>query len=353
MVAIVTGCGGVVGSAAVDHLITAGWHVVGLDNDMRAQFFGAEGSTANVVDRLTRYDGFIARNVDIRDDGAVREIFRDYRPGLVMHTAAQPSHDWAAKAPHIDFAVNATGTLNLLEATRQHVPDATFAHISTSKVYGDHPNALPLDRQGERLDVPCDHRYWNGIDTSMSIDQSTHSLFGVSKAAGDLLAQEYGRYFDMPTVVFRPGCVTGPAHAAVELHGFLAYLMRCTVTGRPYTVFGYDGLQVRCNIHADDLVAACLAYHERPRPGAVYNIGGGRTSSCSMLEAIAACERIADRELDWTYSPIARIGDHKWWISDIAEFQSDYPSWGPSRDLEQTLREIHEENIEHWTTICG
>jgi CDP-paratose 2-epimerase len=231
----------------------------------------------------------------------------------------------------------------------RHVkPDATFIFMSTNKVYGDRPNFLPLEDRGERLELPEDHRYFGGIDTSMSIDHCMHSLFGVSKAAADLMVQEYGRYFEIPTVCFRGGCLTGPSHAGAKLHGFLSYLMRCTVTGEPYTVFGYDGKQVRDNIHSNDVVTAMEAFHRAPRTAAVYNLGGGRESNCSMREAIAACERIAGRELDWTVSPDARMGDHRWWISDLGEWQRDYPDWRLEYDLETTLREIHDHNVEHW-----
>ena len=267
----------------------------------------------------------------------------------MIHTAAQPSHDWAASDPHTDFAVNALGTLNLLEAARTHAPGATFIFCSTNKVYGDLPNQLPLIELPQRLELPQDHPYHEGIDTSMSIDRSTHSLFGVSKTAADLLVQEYGRYFDMPTVCFRAGCLTGPNHAGARLHGFLSYLMRCAVTGAPYTVLGYSGKQVRDNIHSADLVAAFEAFHRAPRTGgAVYNIGGGRASNCSMLEAIDLCERIAERELHWTLDEHPRIGDHRWWISDLRPFTHDYPDWTLTRGLDDILREVHEANAERW-----
>ena len=268
---------------------------------------------------------------------------------VVIHTAAQPSHDWAASDPQTDFTVNANGTLNLLEATRRHAPEAAFVFCSTNKVYGDTPNFLPLERVGDRLELPHGHRYWGGIDTTMSIDRSTHSLFGVSKVAADLLVQEYGRYFEMPTVCFRGGCLTGPNHAGAKLHGFLSYLMRCTVTGDPYTVYGYDGLQVRDNIHSSDLVAAFDAFRRAPRPGAVYNIGGGRASNCSMLEAIAACERIAGRELDWSLADDNRIGDHRWWVSDLDPFRRDYPEWELRYGIDEILTEIRDHNLELWT----
>lgn len=347
--AIVTGAGGLVGSAAVERLISDGYTVLGVENDMRKYFFGNDGSTKGVLDRLKRKyvprGDFITQNIDIRDFTSlhtwVRAVGVDL--DLVIHCAAQPSHDWAAREPHTDFCVNALGTLNVLEAVRQVNPEATVACISTSKVYGDRPNSLPLLDLNHRLDLPTNHPYHDGIKTDMSIDQCLHSLFGASKVAGDVVAQEYGRYFDMPVVIFRPGCVTGSAHAGVELHGFLSYLMKCALSGREYTIFGYDGKQVRCNIHADDLVDACIAYHKRPSDhGAVYNIGGGRASACSIWEAIKLIQDISGRELRHKVVDEARIGDHKWWISDISEFQADFPSWEP-RNLTTTLEGMFQE----------
>ncbi|MFL5852847.1 MAG: NAD-dependent epimerase/dehydratase family protein, partial [Solirubrobacteraceae bacterium] len=293
-IAIVTGSGGLIGSESVARLVAEGYEVVGIENDMRAEFFGPEASTAQTTRRLIDTFPNEFRNVelDIRDAEGVDRVFAEHGAdlALVIHTAAQPSHDWAARAPHVDFTVNANGTLNLLESARNHAPGASFIFCSTNKVYGDTPNRLPLEEHEERLEIPRDHEYYDGIPTSMSIDGSTHSLFGVSKAAADLLVQEYGRYFDMPTVAFRGGCLTGPNHAGTQLHGFLSYLMKCAVTGEPYTVFGYDGKQVRDNIHSADLVAAFESFRVAPRRAAVYNIGGGRFSNCSMLEAIDACE---------------------------------------------------------------
>jgi CDP-paratose 2-epimerase len=350
--AIVTGSGGLIGSESVQHFVEAGYGVVGIENDMRARFFGEGASTAQTSQRLIRAygDSFRSIDADIRDADAVERVFRDtaHSLELVIHTAAQPSHDWAASDPQTDFAVNANGTLNLLEATRRHAPDATFVFCSTNKVYGDLPNHLPLIELDERLDLPEDHRYYQGIDTSMSIDSSTHSLFGVSKASADLLVQEYGRYFGMPTVCFRGGCLTGPNHAGAMLHGFLSYLMRCTMTGEPYTVFGYGGKQVRDNIHSADLVAAFEAFHRAPRMAAVYNIGGGRASNCSMREAITLCEQIAGRELRWQLSDQNRIGDHRWWISDLEPFRRDYPDWNVTYDVHAVLREIYDHNAELW-----
>jgi CDP-paratose 2-epimerase len=351
--AIVTGSGGLIGSESVARFAELGFDVVGLENDMRARFFGAQASTAHMTEALlARYhDAFVSLAIDVRDRDAVERVFAQ-RAGqieLVIHTAAQPSHDWAAGDPHTDFEVNALGTLNLLEATRRHADGATFVHCSTNKVYGDTPNALPLVELERRLELPEEHVYFQGIDTSMSIDRSTHSLFGVSKAAADLLVQEYGRYFGLATVCFRGGCLTGPNHAGTMLHGFLSYLMRATVTGEPYTVFGYGGKQVRDNIHSADLVAAFEHFHLDARAGgAVYNIGGGRFSNCSLLEAIELCQRISGRELDWTLSERNRVGDHRWWISDVRPFAHDYPGWKLARSLEDILRELHDKNAERW-----
>jgi CDP-paratose 2-epimerase len=351
-VAIVTGSGGLIGSESVQHLARAGFDVIGLENDMRASFFGSDASTAYTTDTLVRRfpNEFRSLETDIRDADAVLRIFGEHAGNiqLVIHTAAQPSHDWAASDPQTDFSVNANGTLNLLEAARHHSPEATFIFCSTNKVYGDLPNALPLEELDNRLELPEPHRYYRGIDTTMSIDESTHSLFGVSKAAADLLVQEYGRYFGMPTVCFRGGCLTGPNHAGTQLHGFLSYLMRCTMTGDRYTVFGYGGKQVRDNIHSADLVAAFEAFHSAPRAGAVYNIGGGRKSNCSMLEAIELCQEIAGRELNWTLGEENRIGDHRWWISDVQPFRQDYPGWDVVHDVADILRQIHESNAERW-----
>jgi CDP-paratose 2-epimerase len=352
-VAIITGSGGLIGSEAVEHFVREGFDVVGIENDMRASFFGAESSTSHITNRLveTHADEFRWEDADIRDAEAVERVFREHAGKIeaVVHTAAQPSHDWAASDPQTDFGVNANGTLNLLEASRAHCPEAPFIFCSTNKVYGDTPNRLPLEERELRLELPESHPYHQGIDTSMSIDSSTHSLFGVSKAAADLLVQEYGRYFEMPTVCFRGGCLTGPQHAGAKLHGFLAYLMKCTVTGTPYTVFGYAGKQVRDNIHSADLIAAFDAYRRAPRVAAIYNIGGGRFSNCSMLEAIEICERISGRELSWEMGEEPRIGDHRWWISDLAPFEADYPEWSLRYGIEEILTEMHEQNVERWT----
>ena len=355
-VAIVTGSGGLIGSACVRRFVGDGHDVVGLDNDMRAQFFGASASTRPVTEALAdELAEFRPVDLDIRDAEGVMRLFAAHagRIELIVHAAAQPSHDWAASQPQVDFGVNANGTLNLLEAARAHAPDSPFVFCSTNKVYGDSPNHLPLLETATRFDLPEDHRWFGGVDTAMSIDRSLHSLFGVSKAAADLMVQEYGRYFSMPTACFRGGCLTGPMHAGARLHGFLAFLMKCAVSGESYVVYGYDGKQVRDNIHADDVAGAFAAYAARPRSAAVYNLGGGRECSCSMLEAIEICERIAGRPLEWSLSDEARIGDHKWWISDMGEFRRDHPDWQMRYGLDQMLQEIYDQNVERWTTVTG
>jgi len=350
-VAIVTGSGGLIGSESARFFAEQGMQVIGVENDMRARFFGPDASTTPTSERLSReVDGFQWERLDIRDADGVNRLFKAHARDieLVVHTAAQPSHDWAASDPQTDFTVNANGTLNLLQAARDHAPTATFIFTSTNKVYGDRPNHLPLIELDTRLELPADHRWYGGIDSSMSIDLTTHSLFGVSKAAADLLVQEYGRYFELPTVCFRGGCLTGPTHAGAQLHGFLSYLMRCTATGMPYTIFGYDGKQVRDNIHAHDVVRAFAAFHAAPRMAAVYNLGGGREANISMLEAIALCQEIAGRELEFSVSDQARVGDHRWWVSDLDAFKSDYPEWALTFGIEEILRDIHEQNVEQW-----
>jgi CDP-paratose 2-epimerase len=319
--------------------------IAGIDNDMRARFFGSDASTARTREQLrASLRNYRHYDLDIRDRESINSLFGRLGSSIkvVIHAAAQPSHDWASREPHTDFGVNALGTLNLLEATRQSCPDAVFIFTSTNKVYGDTPNRLPLVERERHYDIDRSHRFYPGIDETMSIDQTTHSLFGASKAAADLLVQEYGTYFGMNTACFRGGCLTGPAHAGTELHGFLAYLMRCTVTGQPYRIFGYKGKQVRDNIHSYDLVNAFWEFFRAPRCGEVYNIGGGRHSHCSMLEAIEACERISGRRLNWTYVEDNRIGDHIWWVSNVSKFQGQFPGWGYQYNLEAILQEIHD-----------
>lgn len=296
---------------------------------MRQVFFGEDASTEWNRNRLQEKYGerYLHHDADIRDDAAIGKIFETYGSdiSLIIHTAAQPSHDWAAKDPYMDFSVNANGTLVLLENTRQHCSEAVFIFCSTNKVYGDTPNALPLVEKDTRWEIEAAHPYVEGIDESMSIDSSKHSLFGASKVAADVLVQEYGRYFGMKTACFRGGCLTGPSHSGTQLHGFLSYLMKCTMTGNPYTVYGYKGKQVRDNIHSFDLVNAFYHFYQQPRVAEVYNIGGSRYSNCSMLEGIELCEEIADKKLNWTYGEDNRIGDHIWWISDVAKFKEHYP----------------------------
>jgi CDP-paratose 2-epimerase len=349
-VAIITGAAGLIGSEAARHFTSLGMKVIGIDNDMRKYFFGQEGSTQWMQQQLANLPGYEHHSIDIRDAESIFRVFREYSSDirLVVHTAAQPSHDWAAKEPFTDFSVNATGTLTLLEATRQFAPDAVFLFTSTNKVYGDAPNRLPLVELETRWEIEPTHAYKRGISEDMSIDQSTHSIFGVSKVAADVMVQEYGRYFGMNTACFRGGCLTGPNHSGTQLHGFLAYLMKCCVTGTPYKVFGYKGKQVRDNIHSADLISAFEHFFRAPRSGAVYNMGGARVSNCSMLEAIALCREISGRELQWEYEEGNRQGDHVWWISDVARFRDHYPNWRLTYDVPAILREIYEAMQERW-----
>jgi CDP-paratose 2-epimerase len=294
-------------------------------------------------DLIARVRSYEHHDLDIRDASAVMELFKQQRGTIdaIVHTASQPSHDWAARDPQTDFTVNANGTLNLLEAARRFSPEAPFIFTSTNKVYGDSPNRLPLRELAKRWEIEPGHEYEPGISETMSIDHTKHSLFGASKAAADLLVQEYGRYFGMPTVSFRGGCLTGPAHAGAELHGFLSYLMICVVGSRPYRVFGYKGKQVRDNIHSFDLVEAFAEFIRAPRVAEVYNIGGSRHSNCSMLEAIEMCEEISGKKLNWSYEEANRIGDHIWWISDVRKFQRHYPQWGFRYGMREILEEIY------------
>src|SRR4030095_8553719 len=341
---IVTGSAGLIGSETVRRFAKEGACVVGIDNDLRGRFFGAEASTKKTRDNLiANVRGYDHQDLDIRDASAVAELFKRYRGKIdaIVHTASQPSHDWAARDPQTDFTVNANGTLNLLEAARTFSPEAPFIFTSTNKVYGDSPNRLPLQELVRRWEIEPGHEYEPGISETMSIDHSKHSLFGASKAAADLLVQEYGRYFEMPTVSFRGGCLTGPAHAGTELHGVLSYLMICAVNGRAYRVVCYKGKQVRDNIHSFDLVEAFVEFVRAPRAGEVYNIGGSRHSNCSMLEAMEMCEQISGKKLKWSYEENNRIGDPHWWISDVRKFQAHYPNWKFRYGMRDILEEIY------------
>jgi CDP-paratose 2-epimerase len=351
-VAIITGSAGLIGSEAVKYFASLGLHVVGIDNDMRKFFFGEEASTEwnrkRLEAEIKEYEHY---NVDIRDYAKVADIFKYFGKNisLIIHTAAQPSHDWAASDPFSDFSVNANGTLNLLQVTREYCSEAAFIFTSTNKVYGDLPNYLPLVEQEKRWEIDLSHKYYGGISEDMSIDQSKHSLFGASKVAADVLVQEYGRYFGMKTVSFRGGCLTGPNHSGTQLHGFLAYLMKCAVTEKPYTIFGYKGKQVRDNIHSSDLIAAFYEFYKNPGIAGVYNIGGGRESNCSMLEAIETCQEITGKNMNYSYTDDNRSGDHIWYISDLSKFKARYPDWSIKYDVTQILREIYEYNLERWT----
>lgn len=353
---IVTGSAGLVGSEAVAHFSSLGMDVVGIDNGMRADFFGESASTHWVRERLEKtISGYVHHEADIRDYDAISKIFKRYGNdiSLIIHTAAQPSHDWAASNPFMDFSVNANGTSVMLEATRNFAPDAVFIFTSTNKVYGDTPNRLPLVEKNTRWEIDESHPYYaNGIPESMSIDHTQHSLFGASKVAADVLVQEYGRYFGMKTGCFRGGCLTGPNHSGTQLHGFLAYLMKCAVTETPYTIFGYKKKQVRDNIHSADLVRAFEEFYKNPGSGEVYNIGGGRFSNCSMLEAIHLSENITGKPFQANYVDDNRRGDHIWWVSDISRFQQHYPAWTLQYDVPQILQQIYELNVERWTKEC-
>ena len=352
-VALITGASGLIGSEAAVFFGGLGYDVVGVDNDMRSVFFGPDGSTQWNRGRVEKVlgAGYVHHNLDIRDRDAILALFRRYGKaiGLVVHTAAQPSHDWAAREPFVDFDINAVGTLNMLEGTRLHAGEVPFIFTSTNKVYGDTPNRLPLVELPTRWEIEEGHDYENGIREDMSIDRSLHSIFGASKVAADILVQEYGRYYGLPTACFRGGTLTGPNHSAAELHGFLAYVMRCAISGRPYTVYGYKGKQVRDAIHSHDLIRAFDEFARAPRVGEVYNIGGGRFSNTSVLEAIEIAQEISGRELEWSYEETNRIGDHIWWIGDNGRFAAHYPEWRLAYDVRRILEEIHDANVERWS----
>ena len=354
MTVVITGSAGLIGSEAVRFFAAKGMDVIGIDNDMRAYFFGPTASTNWSRKRLeAEVKVYHHEEVDIRDLDALKKIFRRYGNSidLILHTAAQPSHDWAAREPLTDFSVNAVGTLNLLEITREICPDATFIFTSTNKVYGDTPNRLPLEEYETRWELSKEHPFYEkGIDESMSLDNTVHSIFGASKVAADILVQEYGRYFGLKTACFRGGCLTGPGHSGAELHGFLAYLAKCALTGDSYTVFGYQGKQVRDNIHSADLVNAFWHFFQNPRVGEIYNIGGGRYANCSMLEAITMAEQLTGKEFNWTYSEENRVGDHIWWISDISQFENHYPDWAITHGIEDIMHAVIEGQSERLNT---
>ena len=345
-IALVTGSAGLIGSEAVAFFADKFDLIVGIDNNMRQYFFGADGSTEWNRSRLAdSYANYEHRPADIREVAQLETIFQEFGKDikLVLHTAAQPSHDWAAREPFTDFGVNAVGTLNMLEMTRLHAPEAVFIFTSTNKVYGDNPNFLPLIETETRWEIDQNHPYFkDGIDEFMSIDHTKHSVFGASKVAADVMVQEYGRYFGMNTGVFRGGCLTGPNHSGAQLHGFLSYLMKCAITGNQYTIFGYKGKQVRDNIHSWDLVNMFWHFYQNPRSGEVYNAGGGRYANCSMLEAIALCEEISGNKMNYQYSETNRSGDHIWYISNLNKFKEHYPGWDWTYDLKETMVQIHD-----------
>jgi CDP-paratose 2-epimerase len=340
MKVLVTGGSGLIGSEVVRHYAASGSEVLGIDNNLRSFFFGPDGDTEWNRKLLSeKYPKFQSLPLDIRDFEAMKRVVGEFEPNLIVHCAAQPSHDKAADFPLIDFGVNAQGTLNMLEAMRLQQPGAVFVHMSTNKVYGDAPNLLRLVENELRYDF-ADPEYKEGISESFSIDQSTHSIFGASKVSADVLAQEYGRYFGLKVGVFRGGCLTGPSHSGVKLHGFLSYLVKCVVNEMPFTIFGYKGKQVRDQIHSNDVVRAIDAFFNGPKPGAVYNLGGGKSNSASVLESIQMSERIAKKSLNYSYSDIARVGDHICYYTDMSKFKSDFPSWELGNSIEEIIEEI-------------
>jgi CDP-paratose 2-epimerase len=343
---LVTGAAGLIGSEVVSHFSDLGWKVTGIDNNMRADFFGEGGDTLWNAQRLqSTYAQYKHYSIDIRNRKDIIDLIQNEKPTAIVHAAAQPSHDLAASRPFDDFDVNAVGTLNLLEATRQYSTDVPFVHLSTNKVYGDAPNNLNLLEKATRWDFG-DETYYNGIKESFAIDQSKHSIFGASKVAGDVMVQEYGRYFGMPTCCLRGGCLTGPNHSGVELHGFLSYLIKCNLIDKEYTVFGYKGKQVRDNIHSYDVVKFIEVFIDKPRVAEVYNIGGGRDNSISILEAFDLISSISGKQMKYKYSDTARSGDHMCYISDLSKMRTHYPNWNITKDLRVTFEEIYESWLE-------
>ncbi len=344
MKALITGSAGLVGSESARFFSKKGFDIIGIDNDMRKSFFGEDASTLwNRGLLQEEIPSYAHMDIDIRDKAEIDNIFKNNTFDIVIHAAAQPSHDWAASDPETDFTVNTNGTLVLLEAFRKYSPGAVFIFTSTNKVYGDTPNALPFIELQSRYELPEDHRFYKGIDETMAIDQSTHSLFGVSKASADLLVQEYGRYFKLKTVSFRGGCITGPAHSGAQLHGFLSYLIRCILAGEKYTINGYKGKQVRDNIDSYDLVNAFYHFYKNPKHGEVYNMGGARRSCISVLESVEKIEAITGKTANLEYKNTPRIGDHIWYISDISKFKRDYPDWESRHTIDDILRRMCED----------
>lgn len=341
---VITGSSGLIGSEAAIYFHNKGFEIIGIDNDMRSYYFGDSASTKwNTSKLLNTLLNFKHHNIDIRNYVDLEKIFGKYNTEIVgvIHTAAQPSHDWAAKEPFTDFSVNANGTLNMLEVTRNYCMDAVFIFTSTNKVYGDTPNCLPLVEREYRWEIDESHQFYAyGIDESMSIDNSKHSIFGASKVAADILVQEYGKYFGMKTAIFRGGCLTGPSHSGAELHGFLAYLIQCAVKNKPYNIYGYKGKQVRDNIHSKDLIKAFWEFFQTPKTGEVYNMGGGRFANISMLEAINLIKEICGHQLNYTLLNEARSGDHIWYVSDVRKFQRHYPSWKLEYNVKSTIEEM-------------
>jgi len=347
-IALITGSTGLLGSEATDFFAEKGFQVIGVDNDLRRYFFGQDASTRWRKQQLKEsIPQYVHRDIDIRDQKKLQRLFSEFNTDirLIIHAAAQPSHDWAAQEPFTDFAVNANGTLNLLEMTRRYCPKSVFIFSSTNKVYGDRPNLLPLKELKTRWELSKGHEYFSGINESMSIDSSKHSLFGASKLAADILVQEYGRYFGMKTASFRCGCLTGPNHSGARLHGFLSYLMKCCILGEPYTILGYKGKQVRDNIHSYDAVEAFYYFYQNPRAGEVYNLGGGRENNCSILEAVKLCEEITGKKFKIKYSAENRKGDHIWYISCLKKFKSHYPKWRQRFSLKDMLTQIYNSRL--------
>lgn len=341
--ALVTGSAGLIGSEAVKFFCQLGWQVHGVDNNMRSYFFGHDGDTSwNSKFLIHNYSSYHHHDFDIRDNDKLKDVFRRNSFDLIIHTAAQPSHDWAAKEPITDFTINALATLLTLENTRLYAPGAVYIFTSTNKVYGDRPNGLPYIEKRTRYELPVKHRYYKGIDESMNIDDTLHSVFGASKVAADIMVQEYGKYFHLQTGVFRGGCLTGPAHSGAKLHGFLAYLVKCVKERITYSIIGYKGKQVRDNIHSYDLITSFYEFYKKPRSGEVYNMGGSRYSNISILEAIKKIEKILGRKAQIRYLDKPRIGDHIWYISDVSKFESHYPKWKYTYDIDHILLELCE-----------